>query len=185
MKLEKYSGYNVTLYTTLSVEECRRRLRAEFPHPRRIPNQAASDKNLSGGAVGNQFVIRLWRVQLERTVLRGDALVEGRAFTVRLFPSDGGTRIAGSYGYERGAGMLLGSIVLLCLALVAGVLLLVLGIISVVQGGDGAWLLGVGVLLLAGAAAFLVYSDDRQFLRERDYIVRYLERVLEARKSDP
>ncbi len=184
MKLEKYTGYNVTLYTALSVRECRRRLQAEFSYPRRMPNQAASDKNLSGGSVGQGFVIRLWRVQLERTVLWGDALVEGRAFTVRLFPSDGGTRIAGSYGYEHGAGMLLGSIVMLCLALVAGVLLLILGIISVVQGGGGTWLLGVGVLILAGVAAFLTYSDDRQFLRERDYIVRYLERVLEARKSD-
>ena len=129
----------VTLYITLDIEECRRRLRAEFPHPRRVLNQAVSDPDLRGTLSGHTVVIGLWRTQVEEMFALGSvALTLQRAFTAQLHASGGGTRIIGRYSAEREAGALLARVLLFCFAAIVGIMLLIAGVINAVQGSAGA-----------------------------------------------
>jgi hypothetical protein len=184
MKVEKYTGYNVTLYTSLSIEECQRRLRADFaPSQPRFPRETNSDGNLTGSLQGRTFTIELWKLRLP--VVNGlnrNRLGRERVFRGRLLPHAGGTRIVGGYGY--GVNALLLDWFRLGIAVLLGVVFLVGGIGEIVGGRGTGWLLApIGLLVLIVYAIFLFTSDDRQFLGERDYIVAYLERMLEAGRS--
>lgn len=173
----------VTLYAALDIEECRRRLRAEFPHPRRALNQAVSDPDLRGSLSGHTVVIGLWRAQVAGLFALGSVtLVLPRAFTVHLYAVGNGTRIIGRYSAERGAYIAVVRTLLLCLTAVVGIIILVIGSISLARGGGEGWLILAWGGVLAFGALLLLKPDDRRSRREQERIVRFLERVLEAER---
>ncbi len=174
----------VTLYNALDIEECRRRLRAEFPHLRRALNQAVSDPDLRGSLSGHTVVIGLWRTQVaELFALGSAALVLPRAFTAQLYPAGNGTKITGRYSAEREAYITVVRTLLLCLTAVVGIIILVIGSISLARGdGEGRLILAWGEVLACGAL-LLLRPDDRRSRREQERIVRFLERVLEAERA--
>lgn len=186
MKLEKYTGYKATIDTPLSLSECRRRLHAEFPASPRlgIPRRAASDGGLVGRLAGRELFVALWSRQLREWLLGvNNPIYRVRAFRGRLMPSGSGTKLRGEYGY--GVNTLLADFAVLGIAALVGLGWLSIAIADLSQGSSTGWFLLTGaVLIYTGIAVFLVKSDERQFVQERDYIVGYLVRVLEAGSAD-
>lgn len=116
-------------------------------------------------------------------------MLRARVFRVQLHANTVGTIITGSYGYELGAQVALSNIHRILFAIVIGVLCVVFGIIGLFAWAwrEG-WLIPLGIFILGGlilcfTARVVANSNDHDFLRERDYIVQYLERVLDAKQS--
>ncbi len=184
MALEKYLGYPATLRTSLSPEECRRRLAAEFGDTRRRwrARGTASDDSLSGTLRGRTLTIAPWRARYREAALGVNNLNRVRAFRARLMPHGDGTLIRGAYGY--GAEVLLLDWAMVGIAAFIALAFLGSGASALAAGDREGWLLLViGLLIVSGIVIFLVQSVEQQFLRERDHILAYLERVLDAERT--
>ncbi len=157
----------------------------------RIPRETVSDRNLAGRISGYRFT--LWfNKKWPEEAMRGINVLRGtRSFEGQLIAQAGGTRISGSYGY--GLGVLFGDVSLVATGVLMGGGLLLIGLLNIISAGPVVWLASVAVLL--GLAAAFHWMKDLRLeataerrrvaieIEERDRIVRYLRRLLEAEES--
>jgi hypothetical protein len=181
MNTAKFNGYPFTLHTSLPVEECRRRLAAEFSDPRGRWQHARSDGKFLGWREKATFLIYLSGNYDPISVAtdHGDAGYARRC-TVSFRADAAGTTIIGRYAYTRGENLLLRLIFTTIFGIIFGILLTVLGVVFLVQARALNWPLFMGIALLIGCIVFLRDQSDGDFPRERDQIARYLMGVLEA-----
>lgn len=181
MNLERYTGYNLTLYTDLGVEECAGRLRTDFKTPRlRIPRETVSDKNLAGRITARHFSLELNKKRLIEGVEGSNILYRRRLLEATLTAEDAGTRIKGRYGY--GVGVLLTDVAVLASAIIIGAVLLIFGLVSALRGNALALLLTVvGPFVVLVTYSSLRQPSDDEIIEEKDFIASYLENLLEAK----
>jgi hypothetical protein len=171
LNTRKYSGYKVTLQTALGVEECRQRLDREFSDARGRWQHGASDKKLRGIARQGDFLIHPPLDNSQMKMTRAERIYKRRAFSIEFRPFGSSTLILGKYGYVMGDQAALMDTYRMVFAMSGGFICFLFG---------GLLLIGPLIMVLTSRAASK--TDDGDFIRERDYVVRYLERVLEAKE---
>lgn len=184
MPLWRGPRYPVAVYTPHSISECVQRLQMDFKTSTlRIPPETRSDKYLNGRIHDRRFRLELDTQRLRAAGSRrlpSSSSTHAPTFEGELIESEDGTRVLGYYGYGRRL------LVQLYIGLVASIVGLVLfsveGIHAITRGSGQ----GYGLLLLAACSALGVWfvldrPDEQELLDSRAYIVRYLEKLLDAR----
>jgi hypothetical protein len=194
MSLERYTGSKFTLHTAVGADECRERLSAEFSDARGRWQHAAADSRLIGLADGHDFLVLFshYLTHPHPRIDAGDSIFLSMAVRtapilicrLRFRHGTGGTTIAGSYGYSGGERHLLRLAISLPPMITIGILLIVAGLVMAFEDASGLLVLLLGTVAVCGCVAYFRQSDEK-FLRERDYIARYLTRVLEAQEVPP
>jgi hypothetical protein len=191
LNTRKYSGYKVTLQTALGVEECRQRLDREFSDARGRWQHGASDKKLRGIARQGDFLIHPPLDNSQMKMTRAERIYKRRAFSIEFRPFGSSTLILGKYGYVMGDQAALMDTYRMVFAMSGGFICFLFGLIGlVVVIAERFWpavplfggLLLIGPLIMVLTSRAASKTDDGDFIRERDYVVRYLERVLEAKE---
>lgn len=188
MNTAKFNGYPFTLHTSLPVEECRRRLTAEFSDPRGRWRHARSDGKFLGWQEKATFLIYLSHIfnpirnmnDYVRDMNDYAHIDYSRRCTVSLHADASGTTLTGSYAYTQGEKFLIGLTLGTLFGIIFGALIAILGAVLLFQDRAAFWILLVGIALIAGCVILLRDQSDGDFPRERDQIARYLMRVLEA-----
>lgn len=188
--LRRYTGDEIQLYTDLSVDECVRRLRTDFSKPGiHIPRETVSDRKLGGKLHGRKFMVFHHNAYLET-----DSRRQYRSLYGELRPFGEGTRLTGRYSYDPEGlievahaavfGMI-AAVILVFLILRAGPdTWLVAGIIALVAGGAFYHLRGLRAAIVADRRADPAEVARSRTLAEREYIVHYLQRLLDADTQD-
>jgi len=181
MNTAKFNGYPFTLHTSLPVEECRRRLAAEFSDPRGRWQHARADGKFFGWQEKATFLIYLsHRFDPIRHMNDYSRIHYSRRCTVNLHADASGTTLTGRYAYAQGERFLIGLTRGTLLDVIFGTIIAILGVILLFQDRAAFWILLVGIALVAGCIVLLRDQSDGDFPPERDQIARYLMRVLEA-----
>lgn len=179
MNLTRFSGYRATLYTSLSVDHCRERLHTEFVDRNGRWWRSQSDKDVLGWPSRLGFMLSLrWRYEPHVPGLQ--KIDTSRAFQFQLRVGADGTIIEGIYGYVDATTLLAGLIFALLFGSIIGFCLLALGIVFLIQRHIISWplFLGAGILVICGVVLF--DRSEESFIGERDYLVKYLQHVLDA-----
>ncbi len=185
MRMERFSGYPVTVETALTVAECRDRLLDEFTDRAGRWQHGRTERALLGWPTREGFTIGLSR---RMEPLRGSGRWDtSRACVLRLRASQGGTAISGTYRYIAAERLQVGLILGAMLGGSLSLAFVVLGVVlATQQPGPGIFLwlfLAVGQFV-AGVAVVLDRGDGG-FPGERDRIEHALCRLLEATPVPP
>ena len=189
MSRDHVSSYAFSLKSALLVDECRARLRHEFYGTGTSWRHAASERAFLGWQEGREFVIapstrfdihyysapfdqsrRFNHSRLCRTTLRATA---------------DGTLIVGTYAYASGTLLLMIVVFGGLFGVILGATVVIIGFSLALRDGSGLWLAAFGAIWLLVVAAAIVVARivgvrDNGFNAERDRIVGFLARVLEA-----
>ncbi len=187
MKMARFNGYPIALWSSLPAAECRLRLMDQFGGAGQLGRHAASDKRLAGWQEGRGFVIYPWPYQdagLYRRVRLSPQIDTARMCRIELQPHTGGTLISGRYAYADSNGLLLVFVIGVTLGIVVGALLVVAGLIMAFQIPSALWLAAFGGLVLGVCCWLIADARDGGFLRERAHIARFLMQVLEAQPAE-
>ncbi|HEY8598897.1 MAG TPA: hypothetical protein VIL85_10735 [Thermomicrobiales bacterium] len=183
MNTAKFNGYPFTLHTSLPVEECRRRLAAEFSDSRGRWQHARSDGNFLGWQEKATYLIYLSHHfdPIRHSLNSYRNYDYSRRCTFSLHPDASGTMLTGRYAYTHGERFLISLTLGTLFGIIFGTLIAILGVVLLFQDRAAFWILLVGIALVAGCIILLRDQSDGDFPRERDQIARYLMRVLEAK----
>lgn len=187
MKMARFNGYPIALWSSLSPSECHLRLVEQFHGAGVLASHATSDKRITGWQEGRGFVIYPWPYQtagLDRHSVMRQRPDTSRMCRIKVQPYAGGTLISGSYTYTSNTAVLMTVVLGITFGVIFGFLFVLAGIIMVVQDLAALWLAVIGAGIWGVCFWLIADSSDGGFLRERAHIAQFLMQVLEAQPAD-